>query len=127
MLPTRTVEKLLESHPPHLQEIALELRSLVTQVAPTVTEKIHSRSLSYFFAERGGPVSAGLCQINLHSDHVRLGFIHGAFLPDPKGLLVGEPRYKKHLRIYSFDEADWDYCRELLTASAAFDPYSLGT
>jgi len=124
MLPTRSIEKLIESVQPGLQEIVLELRNLVAEVAPEATEKIHSRGFSYYFADHGGPVSAGICQINIHSDHVRLGFIHGAFLPDPKGMLVGEPKYKKHLRIQSYDQADWDYFKELIRASAAFDPYT---
>jgi hypothetical protein len=125
MLPIRTIEILIATHPYHLQEIALELRSLVTEVAPNATEKTHSRGLSYYFAERGGPVSAGICQINLRTNHVRLEFIHGAFLPDPQGLLQGAPKYKKHMCLYSFEEVDWDYCRKLIASSAAFDPSTL--
>ncbi|MFH2040694.1 MAG: DUF1801 domain-containing protein [Chloroflexota bacterium] len=125
MFPTRSIQKMLATVPPDLQEIVLELRNLVAEVAPGVTEKIHAKGFSYFFKERGGPVSAGVCQISIHADHVRLGFIHGAFLPDPAGLLVGEPKYKKHLRIYSYTGADWDYCKTLIAASAAFDPHSL--
>jgi hypothetical protein len=124
MLPTRSFQKIIASAPADLQEIVLELRNLVAEVAPRATEKVHSRGFSYYFSDRGGPVSAGICQINLHEDHVRLGFIHGAFLPDPDGLLVGEPKYKKHLRLYSFATVDWDYCKALIIASAAFDPYT---
>jgi hypothetical protein len=125
MLPSITIQKLLATVQPELQEIVLELRNLVAEVAPSATEKIHSKGFSYFFAERGGPVSAGICQINIHGDHVRLGFIHGAFLPDRKGLLIGEPRYKKYLCINSYSNADWDYYKELIIASASFDPYTL--
>ena len=70
-------------------------------------------------------MSAGICQIGIFPDHVRLGFIHGAFLPDPEGLLVGEPKYKKHLRIYRFEDAPWEYIRRLIEASSRFDPYTL--
>jgi hypothetical protein len=125
LLPTRSIQKLLTTVPTDLQEIVLELRNLVAQVAPGATEKTHSRGFSYYFQERGGPVSAGICQISIHSDHVRLGFIHGAFLPDPAGLLVGEPKYKKHLRLDSYASTDWDTCKALIAASAAFDPYRL--
>jgi hypothetical protein len=125
MFPTRSIQKMLATVPPDLQEVVLELRNLVAEVAPVATEKTHSKGFSYYFKDRGGPVSAGVCQISIHPDHVRLGFIHGAFLPDPAGLLVGEPKYKKHLRIYSFTLADGDYCKALITASADFDPHSL--
>ena len=125
MLPERFIEKHLQQVPPELRDIVLEIRNIVTSVAPDATESQHSRGFSYYFRERGGPVSAGICQIGIFRDHVRLGFIHGAFLPDPEGLLVGEPKYKKHLRIYQYEDAPWEYMRQLITASSRFDPYTL--
>jgi hypothetical protein len=125
MLPERFIEKHLQQVQPELRDIVLELRNIVASVAPDATEKPHSRGFSYFFKDRGGPVSAGICQIGIFRDHVRLGFIHGAFLPDPDGLLVGEPKYKKHVRIYHYDDAPWEYLRSLIQASSRFDPYTL--
>jgi hypothetical protein len=125
MLPTHTIQKILATIPPELQEIVLELRNLVAEVAPDATEKVHPRGFSYYYAQRGGTVSAGICEIGIYSGYIRLGFMHGSFLPDPKGLLVGDPKYKKHLCITDFAAADWDYCRELIKASASFDPYTL--
>jgi hypothetical protein len=125
MLPERYIEKHLQQVPPDLRDIVLEIRNIVADVAPDATESQHSRGFSYYFKERGGPVSAGICQIGIFSDHIRLGFIHGAFLPDPQGLLVGEPKYKKHVRIYHYEDAPWDYLRELILRSSRFDPYTL--
>jgi hypothetical protein len=119
------VEKKLQYVAPELRDIVLEIRNILASVAPGATEGQHSRGFSYYFKERGGPVSAGICQIGIFSDHIRLGFIHGAFLPDPLGLLVGEPKYKKHLRIYHYEDAPWEYMRELILSSARFDPYTL--
>jgi hypothetical protein len=125
MLPERYIEKYLQQVSPNLRDIVLELRNIVASVAPDATERQHSRGFSYYFKDRGGPVSAGICQIGIFRDHVRLGFIHGAFLPDPDGLLVGEPKYKKHVRIYHYDDAPWEYLRSLIQASSRFDPYTL--
>jgi hypothetical protein len=125
MLPERYIEKYLEMVPPELRDIVLEIRNLIACVAPQATESQHSRGFSYYFKERGGPVSAGICQIGIFQDHIRLGFIHGAFLPDPDSLLVGEPKYKKHLRIYHYEDAPWEYMRMLIEASSRFDPYTL--
>lgn len=125
MLPERYIEKHLQQVPPELRDIVLEIRNIVASVAPDATESPHSRGFSYYYKERGGPVSAGICQIGIFRDHVRLGFIHGAFLPDPDGLLVGEPKYKKHVRIYHYDDAPWEYLRALIKASSRFDPYTL--
>ena len=125
MLPERSIEKHLEMVTPELRDIVLEIRNIVASVAPSATERNHSRGFSYYFKERGGPVSAGICQVGIFSDHVRLGFIHGAFLPDPQGLLVGEPKYKKHIRLYSYEDVPWEYLRQLIEASSRFDAYTL--
>ncbi len=125
MLPERFIEKHLEYVNPELRDIVLEIRNIVASIAPDATENQHSRGFSYYHKQRGGPVSAGICQIGIFPDHVRLGFIHGAFLPDPENRLVGEPKYKKHLRIYHYEDAPWEYMRRLIEASSRFDPYTL--
>ena len=84
-----------------------------------------ARGYNYYHRELGGPVSAGVCQITLHEDHVRLAFIHGAFLPDPKGLLEGESLYKCFIRLTSYDVAPWDYLKDLIIHSSRFDPRTL--
>jgi hypothetical protein len=123
--PTAEIERCLRYTPPPLRDIVFELRSLIQSVAPGVTEEIQRRGFTYFFAERGGPVSAGLCQIGLFPDHIRLAFVHGAFLPDPRGLLEGDRLAKRFVRLADFDHAPWDDLRALLLASAQFDPRSL--
>jgi hypothetical protein len=125
MLPERSIEIYLQQVPVELRDIVLEIRNIVASVAPNATESQHSRGFSYYFKERGGPVSAGICQVGIFRDHIRLGFIHGAFLPDPQGFLIGEPKYKKHIRLYSYENTPWEYLRQLIEASSRFDPYTL--
>ncbi len=122
---TREIEHFLRSRPAGLLEIVLELRNLIFSAAPSATEVAHSKWLSYYHKDRGGPVSAGICQIGLEPDHVRLAFVHGAFLPDPRGLLTGEVKYKRYVRLYSYEQAPWEDLRALIIASAHFDPYTL--
>ena len=124
MLPERSIENYLQQVPAELRDIVLEIRNIVASVAPEATESQHSRGFSYYYKERGGPVSAGICQIGIFHDHIRLGFIHGVFLADPEGLLVGEPKYKKHVRIYHYEEAPWEYLKQLIEASSRFNPYT---
>ena len=125
MLPRPHLETFLQRTQPHLQDIVFELRNIIASVIPTVTEVILWKGISYYASERGGPVSAGICQINVLEDHVRLGFIHGAFLPDPKGLLEGDRKVKRFVRLYSYDSAPWDDLKVLIAASSRFDPYTL--
>jgi hypothetical protein len=125
MLSLHEVEAFLQHIPAPLQEIVLELRNLIVSVAPDAVEVIRWGGLSYFHEGRGGIVSAGICQIGLHENHVRLAFIHGAFIPDPRHLLEGKQKAKRSIRIDSYESAPWDYFKELIAASAKFDPYSL--
>lgn len=119
------VEGFLQYKPPHLRDIVLELRNLVASVTPEASERILWKGLSYHDEQRGGPVKAGICQIEIHSDHVRLSFIHGAFLEDPESMLEGDRLAKRHVRLTSYDDTPWKYLRGLIKDSAAFDPSSL--
>jgi hypothetical protein len=119
------VERFLNRHPAPLREIALELRNLVAMVAPQASERILWGGLSYYDAQKGGPVKGGICQIELQAGVVRLSFIHGAFLDDPCGLLEGKQRYKKYVTLHSYDETPWEELEALMRASAMFDPASV--
>ena len=126
MLPIHHIENFLKFTPQPQQEIVLELRNIIAAVAPDAAEVVRWGGLSYFHEGRGGIVSAGICQIGIEKDHVRLAFIHGAFLPDPRKLLRGTSKIKRFIEIYSYETAPWEYFKELITASAKFNPRSLG-
>jgi hypothetical protein len=126
MLPTQAILNRYKFTESKFLDIILEVRNIVAEVAPDATEHIQGRGLTYFDASRGGHVSAGICQILLREDRVRLAFIHGAFLPDPQHLLrnEGERIAKRFVDIDTYDTARWEELRDLIRASAAFDPYS---
>jgi hypothetical protein len=125
MLPFHQVETFLQHTPVHLQDIVLELRNIINGVAPDAVEVIRWGDLGYFHARGGGLISASICQIEIRTDHIRLAFIHGAFLPDPQDLLSGNQKAKRFIRIDSYEEAPWEYFKELIACSAEFDPRSL--
>jgi len=127
MLPIHQIDNLLKFCSQDHKDIVYELRNLVAEIAPTATEVVHSRGLTYFHAARGGPVSAGICQIGLYSDHIRLSFNLGVFLKDPNRLLEGKDTRlaKRYIRIDSYDQAPWDALKGLMIESSQFDPYSL--
>ncbi len=125
MLPLHEIEIFLQHVPAHLQEIVLELRNVIASAAPDAVETIRWGGLSYFHEGRSGIVSAGICQIGIHKDHIRLAFIHGAFLPDPRHLFEGTQKYKRFIKIKSFDDAPWEYLKELIKSATQFDPRSI--
>jgi hypothetical protein len=125
MLPTHQIETFLERTPPHLQDIVFELRNIITNVAPDAVEAVRWGGLSYFHEGRGGIVSAGICQIGIHEDHIRLAFIHGVHVYDPRHFLEGKEKSKRYVRIDSYENASWSYLRKLIESASRFDPYSI--
>ena len=125
MLPIHHIENFLKFTPHHLQEIVLELRNVIMAVAPDATEVVRWGGLSYFHEGHGGIISAGICQIGIHKDHIRLEFIHGVFLPDPGQLLRGTQKYKRYVRIDSYENASWNNLKELIANSSKLDPRSI--
>ena len=125
MLPIHEIEAFLQRTPADLQDIVLELRNIIASVAPDAVEVIRWGGLSYFHEGRGGIVSAGICQIGIHNDTIRLDFIHGIYLSDPKHLLVGNQKVKRFVKLKSFDNAPWDDLKQLIEESSRFDPRAL--
>jgi hypothetical protein len=125
MLGLHEIEVFLQRVPVRLQDIVLELRNIIVSVAPDAVEVVRWGGLSYFHEGRGGIVSAGICQIGLHDDYVRLDFIHGIFLSDPHHLLQGTQKVKRYIKIPSYDDAPWESLKQLIEESSRFDPSSL--
>jgi hypothetical protein len=98
-----------------------QLREVVFSVAPTAMERLVWQELSYE-KPRGGAVKRGICQIGVRSGEVRLAFVHGAFLPDPAGLLQGSAKYKRFVPIRSDRDVQSPALRELIEASLRFEP-----
>jgi hypothetical protein len=97
----------------------------VATLAPEAAEEFRNKGFAIYDTRRGGPVSAGICQVLITHDHIELAFIHGDFLTNPKKLLEGGSQYKKFVRIANCDDAPWDDLKDLITASFRFDPRSL--
>ena len=110
-------------------DIVFELRNIIASVNPGADESIHKRGMTYFDASRGGHVSANICQIDIMDNHVRLAFIQGASLLDPRHLLraEGERIAKRFIEIHEYDKAPWEDLKELIKTSVDFDPYNPGT
>ena len=115
------VERVLRFQRPDLVELLLEIRNIVVRVTPLATERIHSRGLTFYDADKGGTIKGGICFVDIRDDHVRLRFGLGAFLDDPKSLLTGDRLYMRHMDISSFDDAPWTEIEALIQASANLD------
>jgi len=125
MRPYQEVERFIQYAPADLREIAFELRNLVAEVAPTADEDIRPGGINYYFKQKGGHVSAGICGITIKSDHVRLFFPHGAFIHDPQKLLRGSGKAMRYVPLMHYDLVPWNDVRALIEEHASFDPSSM--
>ena len=119
------VQKALRFQPPDLVDLLLEIRSIVVRVNPSATERLHSRGLTFYDADKGGTITGGICFAYIQDDCVRLRFGRGAFLEDPTSLLSGDQLYMRYLDIKSFDDAPWTEIEALIQESANLDNSSL--
>lgn len=104
-----------------LVDLLLEIRNIVAKVNPSATERIGSRGLTFYDADKGGTIKGGICFVDIQENHVRLRFGLGAFLDDPKSLLSGSQLYMRYLDISSFDGAPWTDIETFIKASANLD------
>jgi hypothetical protein len=123
--PRKEIESYLKYYPSRLHDIVFGIRSLVVSIEPNAKEVIQRKGFTYYDEERGGPVSAGICQIILQSDHIRLAFIHGAFIEDPRHLLTGKGKAKRFISLYTFEKVPWNGIKALIVASSKFNPRTL--
>jgi hypothetical protein len=123
MLPYHLIERYLLEYAQYT-DLVMELRNLIAKIAPDAREEMHSYGLTYYH-QGGGPVNAGICQIGLYPDHIRLGFIHGRFINDPQHLLEGTQKAKRYVRLRHYEDVPWEDIAGLIRESSAFDPYTM--
>ncbi len=121
LLPVAAVQTWLKHTPAEQADIASGLRDLVISIVPQAEERILWRGLCYNDPHRGGPVKGSLCQIAFHPGHVRLCFIHGAYLPDPDGLLEGDRLAKRFVKLFTYRDVPWEALGRLIGAAAHLD------
>lgn len=93
-------------------EALVALQALVRSTLPRSDERLKWGVPAYFGRE-DGPI----CYLYAGRDHVNLGFIRGAQLHDPKGLLEGQGKEGRHIKVFAVDEIPKTAIRALLRAA----------
>ncbi len=84
---------------PEWQPILSELRYMILQLTPAIEESIKWKVPFYSY-------NGLLCYLNVRKKEVDIGFYHGAKLPNANGLLVGNGKLVRHIKIKSFAEIE---------------------
>jgi hypothetical protein len=112
--------ELLADHDPAVVALALALRSLILEEAPSANETAYDAgyAVSSFFSFTGKWTEA-FCYVAAYARHVNLGFNRGADLPDPDRRLRGTGKQLRHLKIKTEDDLQKVYLKDLLRAAIA--------
>jgi hypothetical protein len=105
--------------PPAIAEVARLLREMIDSVDADIVEQprpAENHARYGIGSGKAGELFGYICPLR---DYVRLGFYFGAALPDPDGLLVGEGKRLRHVKIYTIDEAERPAVGRLLEAAVA--------
>jgi hypothetical protein len=125
MITVREFERLYAYLDQERLSILIEIHNIILECAQYAAHDPVRGGSVYYDAARGGHVSAGICLTKIMPDHIRLGFIHGAFLSDPCRLLEGKTFPKRYVRIHSYDAANWDAIKQLIREHSLLDLRSL--
>src|SRR5579871_1377804 len=102
-----------------IQELALAARTLILEEAPEASEfvyEVYTIADHFAFTERP---SDAFVFTTTHANWVNLGFNFGSRLADPFGLLRGEGKWIRHVRIAQAKDLENPGVRELVKAAIA--------
>jgi hypothetical protein len=94
-----TPDEFLSSFPPAVQSLANDLRALVKETVPTVTEAVYPGWKLIGYRVKKGRRSAYFCFIAPFENRVMLGFEYGILLFDPELRLEGEGTQVRYLTV----------------------------
>jgi hypothetical protein len=89
-------ETYLRDHHAPTAELALWVRSVVLRADPDLTEKVYRgwQGVGFRHDEAGY-----VCAVYPRSEWVVLLFEHGASMPDPEGVLLGDGKQTRFIRV----------------------------
>ncbi len=101
----------MKEHAGELGAIAREWFEAMRTCGDEVRELLHD----------GCPVAclgdAPFGYVNVFTSHVNVGFFHGASLPDPAGMLQGNGKYMRHVKLRSVEAANAAALSRLIEAA----------
>ena len=108
------VTAFINQQPTAFKNILSALRIIILQAGPGIEETV--KQGIPFYSHHGR-----LCFLNLRHGGVELGFCKGAFLSNDQGLLVGDGKEVRHVRIKSLADIDQAALQALLQEAMLFN------
>ena len=109
----RAVDRWMTEHSGELGAIAKRWFDVMRRCGSDVRELLHD----------GAPTvcvdGAGFAYVNAYKAHVNVGFFRGAEIADPEGLLEGDGRFMRHVKLRPGEQIDPKALRTLIHTAYA--------
>ena len=115
--PSEELIRLLSEFDLTVGELALGLREIVLEQAPAAVEKLVRVYALVFWYSLTGKMSDAFCQVVVYPKGVNLMFNRGAELEDPNGILVGEGKIIRHIKVRNPEDLKNPYLRKFIRAA----------
>jgi hypothetical protein len=117
-MPGPTLDAFLASFTPAVRALALEARALILDVHPGATERVWPgwKNVGY---GTGPSMGEMVCAVAPVTERISVNFARGTELPDPAGLLEGQGKRGRHVKLANAEALRSPAFRALLEAAFA--------
>jgi len=111
-------EEIVSEVSSHARQLAEGARALIQSVYPAVVEAPWPKQRVIGYGVGPKKMSEHFCYISVSREHINLGFMYGAELPDPEKLFEGSGKLLRHVRINTLEQLSNPALRELLKVAS---------
>lgn len=115
--PSEDLIRELSTYDLSVGELALALREMVLKEAPEAVEKVLRVYALVFWYSLTGRMSDAFVQVVIYAKGVNLMFNRGAELEDPDGVLTGEGKIIRHIKVRRPEDLKKPYLRKFIRAA----------
>lgn len=102
----------VKEHRADLFPIVARLRDVILAAGPAITEEVKYGGLLFSSGQ-------SFCGVFPYKDHVTLEFSQGAALADLHGLLSGDGKYRRHIKLETMQDIETSHVADYITAAHA--------
>ena len=111
-------EEIVSGVSPHARQLAEQARELIRDVYPAVVEVPWPKQRVVGYGVGPKKMSEHFCYLSVSRDHINVGFMYGAELPDPEKLLEGSGKLLRHVRVTEPEQLANPSLRQLLITAS---------
>ena len=115
--PSEDLIRMLSRYDLSVGELALALREMVLEEAPTAVERLLQVYALVFWYSLTGKMSDAFVQVVIYTKGVNLMFNRGAELDDPDGVLVGDGKIIRHIKVRTPEDLKNPHLRKFIRAA----------